>query len=220
MSMGPLKAPGLDGFQPIFFQRTWEVTGRALHAFARKVLENEDIFTKAAEALLVVIPRETNPTSMCSFRPLSLCNMPLKVANKKAMQRLKGILKDTITLNQTSFIPGRQITDNIITSEELVHSLKYTTAGMGGMIVKLDFEKAYDRMEWSFMESTLRDVSLPTCLLTAIMSITRSSLCRLVWNGECTDMISQLRGLRQGDLLSPYLFVLCMDRLSQWINLS
>lgn len=190
-----------------------------MHAFTKQVLEEGIVLPKAAEALLVVIPKEANPISMRSYRPLSLCNVPLKVASKMIVHRLKTLLKDIITPNQTSFIPDRHITDNIVTCQGLVHSVQYTKAGCGGMIVKLDFEKAYDRMEWSFVESTLRDVPLPDSLITAIMSILRSSSCQLVWNGECTDVIEQTRGLRQGDPLSLYLFVLCMDRLSQWINL-
>lgn len=218
MSMGPLKAPGPNGFQPLFFQKTWEVTSSALHVFTKKVLEEGIVPSDAAEALSVVIPKEANPASMRSFRPLSLCNVPLKVASKMIVHRLKGLLQTIITPNQSSFIPGRHITDNIVTCQELVHSLQYTKAECGGMIVKLDFEKAYDRMEWSFVEATLRDVPLPNTLITAIMSILHSRSCRLVWNGECTDVIKQTRGLRQGDPLSPYWFVLCMDRLSQWIN--
>lgn len=104
------------------------MTGPALHAFTKKVLERGEVSTDAAEALLVLIPKETSPTSMRSFRPLSLCNVSLKVASKMIVQRLKGMLKDIITPNQASFIPCRQITDNNITCQELVHSLKYTKA--------------------------------------------------------------------------------------------
>lgn len=98
------------------------------------------------------------------------------------VNRLKLLKKDLITLNQTSFIPGRHIIDNIVTCQELVHSLKYTGVMNGGMIMKLDLEKAYDRLEWSFVEETLCDVALLSGLIHVIMSILRSSSCRLMWN--------------------------------------
>lgn len=164
--------------------------GTALHNFTKTVLEKGEVSTAATEALLIVIPKEANPTTMHSFRPLSLCNVSLKVASKMVVQRLKWILQDLIIPNQASFIPSWQITNNIISCQELVHSLKYTKAAYGGMIVKLDFEKAYDQMEWSFVESTLRDVSLRGSLITAIMNIVCSSSCRLVWNGECMNVIN------------------------------
>lgn len=88
------------------------------------------------------------------------------------------------------------------------------------MILKLDLEKAYDRMGWSFIEEMLLDVSFPVSLINIVRDIICSSSCHILWNGECTDAIRPTRGLRQGDPLSRYLFVLCMDRLSQWIHLT
>lgn len=93
------------------------------------------------------------------------------------------MLKDLITSNQASFIPGRLIIDNIVTCQKIVHSIRYTKAAKGGMILKLDLEKAYNRMEWAFVEETLRGISLPSSLINAITGIIRSSSCRLTWNG-------------------------------------
>lgn len=73
-------------------------------------------------------------------------------------------------------------------------------------------------MEWGFIEERLRDASLPEKMITVIMGILRRSPCTLFWNGESTEAVYPTRGLRQGDPLSPYIFVMCMERLSRWVH--
>lgn len=126
-------------------------------------------------------------------------------------------MSNIISPFETYFIPGRQSVDNAVICQEVIHSLRYTKARKGGMVLKLDQERAYDKMEGGFIEETLSDAKLPDALVAVIMRIIRRSSFRPPWNGERTNVIKPSRGLRQGNPWSSYLFVLCMERFSQWI---
>lgn len=85
-------------------------------------------------------------------------------------------------------------------------------------MLKLDLEKAYDRLDWNFVEETLLNASIPYRVVRAIMRILQGSSCRELWNGESTEAFMSTRDLQQGDPLSPYIFVICIQRLGSWIQ--
>ena len=88
------------------------------------------------------------------------------------------------------------------------------------MAIKIDLEKAYDRLNWNFILDTHRDVGLPDNLSSLILECISSATMNLIWNGGKSDSFKPFRGIRQGDPLSPYIFVLCIERLSHLINLT
>lgn len=174
-----------------------------------------EILEEAAKALLVLVPKEIKPTSLKNFRPISMCNVRVKLVTKGILNGLKLLLKEMISPTQTSFILGWQSLDNAIICQEVVHSIRFTKSRNGGMVIKIDLEKAYDRMAWEFVEDTLKDASIPSNNIIVIMNLLRRSSCRLLWNGEQTVRIKLLRGLRQGDPFSPSMFAQCLERLSR-----
>lgn len=166
----------------------------------------------------MLIPKEAHPTSIRGFRPLSLCNVPVKLISRIIVSRLKETLKNLIPACHTSFVPGRQGMDNVVLCQEMVHYMRYTKAKRGAAIIKVDLEKTYDCLEWTFIESTLENARMPKKIIDVIMCMILGGSYKLLWNGELTDEIRPSRGFRKGDPLSPYLFVLCLERLGHWIR--
>ena len=103
-----------------------------------------------------MIPKTDSPDHITQFRPISLCNMVYKVISKLLANRLKHILCEIISPNQSAFVPGRLIMDNFLVAFESYHAIKKKTSGKyGTCAVKLDMHKAYDMVEWTFLETIL-----------------------------------------------------------------
>ncbi|KAG8371245.1 hypothetical protein BUALT_Bualt13G0067600 [Buddleja alternifolia] len=119
---------------------------------------------------------------------------------------------------QSSFIPSKSTHDNILVLQELAHSLSVSHSKKGNMVIKLDLEKAYDKIRWDFLAQTLHFFKFPERITRLILSCVESTHLQILWNDEPLDPIEPRCGLRQGDPLSPYLFVLCMKRLSYMID--
>ena len=217
-SMGKYKAPGPDGYQPIFYQESWDVVGESVTRFGLKFFETGVLAEGMNDAMLVLIPKVLKPEKIMQFRPISLCNVLFKIITKMMVLRLKHLMPKLIGPAQASFIPGRLSQDNIVIVQEAVHSMRRKKGRRGWMLLKLDLEKAYDRIRWDFLEDTLNAAHLPQIWIKWIMECVTNPGMSLLWNGERTESFTPQRGLRQGDPLSPYLFVLCMERLCHQIE--
>ncbi|WCJ35671.1 DNAse I-like superfamily protein [Euphorbia peplus] len=216
-SMSPLKAPGPDGFHAMFYQRHWAIIGGSACSVVLKALNLGVLDAHLNDTLITLIPKVGCPESLSQFRPISLCNVAYKAISKCIVNRIKPFLPDIVSPMQSSFVPGRQITDNIILLQEVIGTMRKRYLRKNSMVLKLDLEKAYDRISWSFLRDTLIEVGMPNGLVNVIMECVTSSSLQVLWNGEKTEDFRPTRGLRQGDPLSPYLFVLCMERLSHLI---
>lgn len=151
---------------------------------------------------------------MSQFRPIALCNVIIKLISKILSNRRQLVMPTLTGLCQSSFIPGRLVTDNIIIAQEIVHSLRQKRGKLGGgFIAKVDLEKAYDHVEWEFLHRILRITGFQLHLQALIMNIVTFTTLRVCWNGEPLAAFHPTHGLRQGDPLSPYLFFLCMETL-------
>ena len=148
---------------------------------------------------------------------ICLCNVIYKVITKVLVNRLLPFLDEIIGLLQDSFIPGRGTTDNIIVAYEMLNYMHKSKEKKATLAFKLDLEKVYDSVSWEFLERTLKDFGIPESVINLIMNCVRSSSLSILWYGSRLDSFVPTRGLRQCDPLSPYLFVLCMEKLSIYI---
>ena len=217
-NLGALRAPGPDGFQALFFQKNWELVKENVLKTVMLVLEGKGMPDHLNDTHIVLIPKTDHPELASQFRPIGLCNVVYKIITKTLVNRIKPILPSLISNTQGSFVPGRQITDNIVIVQEVIHTMKKKQGAKGFMALKIDFEKAYDRLKWSFIRDTLLQMNLPYLLIEVIMECISTARMQVLWNGEPSSSFNPSRGVRQGDPLSPYLFVMCMERLFQTIE--
>lgn len=167
---------------------------------------------------MVLIPKHDDPHTFKDFRPISLCNVLYKLVTKVLVHRLRPFLGDLISPLQSSFILGRGTKDNAILLQEIVYHMQKSKKKKGDIVFKLDLEKAYDRVDWDFLRHTLQVFGFPPVIVSLIMHGISSTHISLLWNDARTPGFTPARGLRQGDPLSPYLFVLCMERLGDIVN--
>ena len=166
----------------------------------------------------MLIPKVPNPEFIRDFRPISLCNVIYKLITKSIVNRIKPVMSTIISPNQCSFVPGRLSSNNIIVAQEVIHTMKTMKGKNGFMAVKIDLEKAYDRINWEFAINCLREVGIPESLIFLIQECISSPSMQLLWNGSKSNVFNPSRGIRQGDPLSPFLFVICMEKLAHLIQ--
>ncbi|XP_024632727.1 uncharacterized protein [Medicago truncatula] len=213
-SMKPYKAPGPDGFHCIFFKQYWHIVGDDVFHLVRSAFLTGHFDPAISNTLIALIPKIDSPNTYKDFRPISLCNTLYKIITKVLVHRLRPFLNNLIGPYQSSFLPGRGTADNSIILQEILHFMKRSKRKKGYVAFKLDLEKAFDNVNWDFLNSCLLDFGFPDIIVKLIMHCVSSANYSLLWNGNKMPPFKPTHGLRQGDPLSPYLFILCMEKLS------
>lgn len=171
------------------------------------------------DTAIVLIPKVQFPKELKDFRPISLCNVIYKIVSKCMVNRLRPILSDLITETQSAFIPGRLITDNSIMAFECLDYIQSVGASVPACCAyKPDLSKAYDRVDWLFLEKALGKWVFSQKWISWIMACVSSVKYSVKLNGKLLESFTPSRGLRQGDPLSPFLFLFVAGALSRLVN--
>eukprot|EP00253_Pinus_taeda_P006105 PITA_06105 len=210
------KAPGPDGFTANFFHEFWELIKTEVWELVEESRSMHWVLPSLNSTFIALVPKEATSNKPEKYRPIALCNVIYKLISKVISNRLKPLLPLLISPEQTGYVEGRQIMDDIILSNEVIHSLKMLKKP--GMLLKLDLSKAFDKLSWNYIHKMLLAFGFNATWTRWIMSLITSPCFSVLLNGSPSSPFYPTRGIRQGDPLSPFLFVLMAEGLSRLLK--
>jgi len=215
-SCAPDKAPGPDGFTMAFFQHAWEIIKYEIIKALRHYHQHCHMVKSVNATFISLIPKKKGAIELRDYRPISLISSIYKITSKLLANRLKTVIGKLVSGSQNAFVRGRQISDAaLIANEALDWKIK---SGEPGLLVKLDIEKAFDKVSWSYLLTILRQMGFGERWIRWMkFSITTVKYSILV-NRSPVGFFPPQRGIRQGDPISPFLFILAMEGLSKMIQ--
>lgn len=159
-SMNSHKSPGIDGFNVFFFKKCWQVIGEEVVAAIHQFFLTGILPRQINLTLVILVPKCPNACVVKDFRPIACCTVLYKIISKVLANRMKRVLDTVISEHQSAFVPGRLIFDNIMLSQELIKG--YTRKQISPRcMVKVDIQKAYDSVEWVFLQQMLSELGFP-----------------------------------------------------------
>lgn len=211
------KVSGPDGYTKEFFIAAWPIVGGEFITAIQSFFLYGFLPTGINATVLSLIPKVENAQSMKEFRPIACCNLLYKVISKVLAARLQVLMPTAIEPNQSAFVKGRLLLENVLFASELVNGYHKSTTSPR-CDIKFDISKAFDTVKWTFITSVLKAMNLPDQFIQWINVCISTASFSVAVNGNLEGFFSSARGIRQGFSLSPYLYVIMNNVLSKILN--
>ena len=215
--MKPGKSPGVDGLGPEFYRCFWDELGPKLLETLNYSIQNGELPMSLRRAAITLLQKENkDPLLVKSYRPVSLLNCDYKILSKATAKRITPLLQNLININQAGCLKGRYIGQNIRIVEDLLDLTDEQY--MPAILLQLDFEKAFDSIEWDFLFEVLKKFNIGEFVIKIIKLCYTNIFSTVLNNGYSTAWFRLFRGVRQGCPLSAALFIMCVEVLAEIIR--